>query len=147
MKKIKILCLLLFAILFFSTGAAFAANSPLGIWRSIDPGTGTAKALITIYEENGLIYGKITKVFTRNQNVVCSKCKGEFKDQKLLGLRVLWDLKKNGPKYTGGRVLDPETGKDYNCTIEVMDNGRTLKVRGFVRFYITGENRFWIREK
>ena len=77
----------------------------------------------------------------------CGHCPGELKNTPLIGLRILWDLKKDGAQWSGGKVLDPETGKIYKCVIAVEDGGKKLKVRGFIGFSRLGRTQYWLRDE
>jgi uncharacterized protein (DUF2147 family) len=124
--------------------------TPVGRWKTVDDATGKDKSLITIWEEQGKVYGKIEKILdpsSHDPNPRCGHCPGELKNQPLIGLRILWDFKKNGAEWTGGRVLDPESGKIYRCLISVEDGGKRLKVRGFVGFSLFGRTQYWLRDE
>src|SRR5215471_18219098 len=88
--------------------------TPVGRWKTIDDATGKVKSLVVIWEEQGKVYGKIEKILdpsSTDPDPRCDHCQGELKNKPLNGLRILWDLKKNGTQWSGGKVLDPETGK------------------------------------
>ncbi|MGB6116461.1 MAG: DUF2147 domain-containing protein, partial [Comamonas sp.] len=34
--------------------------------------------------------------------------------------------------WEGGRILDPDNGKDYRATFTPIDGGKQLQVRGFI---------------
>jgi uncharacterized protein (DUF2147 family) len=74
-----------------------------------------------------------------------SRCPGSKKDKPVVGMTILWGLKKDGDKYTGGKILDPDNGKTYKCTISLADGGKTLKVRGYIGVSALGRNQFWKR--
>jgi uncharacterized protein (DUF2147 family) len=42
------------------------------------------------------------------------------------------NLKQQGTEYSGGEILDPESGTVYRCTAKVIDSGKALEVRGYV---------------
>jgi uncharacterized protein (DUF2147 family) len=123
----------LYFILLITTSTAFANNNAIiGQWKTIDDVTGKAKGIITIYDQDGNIYGKITKLFLsagEDQDPICEKCTDERKNKKVMGMIVIKDLKKNGNEWSGGTILDPENGKIYRCKIW-LDKGK-LKVRGY----------------
>jgi uncharacterized protein (DUF2147 family) len=133
------------------TLAAEPANealSPIGRWKTIDDSTGKEKSVVQIYEENGKLYGKIEKLLNpkpEDPDPKCDKCEGDLKDQKVIGLRILWELKKDGDEWSGGTILDPENGKTYKCYIAVYDGGQKLKVRGYVGFSLLGRTQNWVR--
>jgi uncharacterized protein (DUF2147 family) len=108
-----------------------AQNSPKGIWKSVDDTTGEAKSHLEIYEENGKLFGKIVKLLRKGPETVCEKCPGAKKNKKLVGMVIIEDLEKKDDYWKNGSILDPESGKEYNCSIWFEDgNTEELKVRG-----------------
>ncbi len=102
-----------------------------------------------ITEENGVLHGKIIKLFPRKDrppNPTCEKCEGDKKNQPILGLEFLWGLKKSSDtKWEGGEILDPESGSVYSSKAELIENGNKLKVRGFLGISILGRTQVWER--
>lgn len=125
-----------FVLIFTLMMAAWglSAQSPIGVWETIDDNTGKAKSYVEIYEDNGKLYGKIKKIIDpAKQDRVCEKCTGDQKDQPVLGMQILTDMKKSGKTWSGGKILDPESGSLYTCKIW-LDGENTLKVRGYIAF-------------
>ncbi len=59
------------------------------------------------------------------------------KDEKLRKVRadqvvVVWGVRYNEAEneWSGGRVYNPASGKNYNCTISFEEDGKTLRVKG-----------------
>jgi uncharacterized protein (DUF2147 family) len=135
-------------LLLASSAALAQAPNAVGRWTTIDDATKKPKSVVTIWEENGKLYGKIEKLFrepNEEQNPVCDKCEGALKNQPILGMTILRDLKKDGSEWTGGNILDPGNGKTYNCIIAVEDGGKKLKVRGFIGVPLLGRTQYWVR--
>ena len=130
---------------------ALAANaSPAGVWRTIDDNTGQARSLIRITEVKGELQGVVEKIFPQpgqDPAPVCRQCKGERKDKSILGMTILWGLKRDGDSWGGGEILDPQNGKTYRCEITVGGDGKSLKVRGFVGFSLFGRTQTWLRQE
>jgi uncharacterized protein (DUF2147 family) len=125
------------------------APSPVGRWRTTDDKTGQAKSIIEITEMNGDLQGKVERVFSppaRSGNPLCDQCPGDRKHRPVVGMQILWGMKKEGDEYAGGRIFDPETGKTYRCKLRVIDGGKKLEVRAFVGFSLAGRTETWIRE-
>lgn len=126
-------------------------SSPVGKWKTIDDKTGKAKSVVEVYEENGEIKGKILKLFdengAENSSKKCTSCPDNFKDQPLVGMVFLWGLKKEGGEYSGGKILDPKNGYIYKATMALEDEGKKLKVRGFIGFSLLGRTQHWLREE
>jgi uncharacterized protein (DUF2147 family) len=108
-----------------------AQSSPLGVWKTIDDKTGEAKSHIEIYENDGKLHGKIVKLLRRAPDTVCEKCPGNKKNKKLVGMVIIEDLQPKDDFWKNGDILDPESGKEYGCSIW-FEEGNTdeLKVRG-----------------
>ena len=54
---------LLFSTILICFSFIVFGQSPLGVWKSIDDETKEEKSNVTIYEENGKLHGKITKIY------------------------------------------------------------------------------------
>ncbi|MFT4758064.1 MAG: hypothetical protein ACI9XO_000646 [Paraglaciecola sp.] len=122
------------------------AQSPVGIWKTIDDETGAAKSHVEIFEKNGKLYGKIVKLLEREPDVVCIECPGAKKNQKVIGLEIICDMKAYDDYWSYGKILDPESGKEYKCNISLDCNDK-LDVRGYVGFAALGRTQRWIRVK
>jgi uncharacterized protein (DUF2147 family) len=102
------------------------------------------KSHVEIYEKNGKIYGKVSKLINP-ESTICGKCAGIKKDQPIVGMEILWNLKKDSnSKWDGGEILDPKSGKVYKCKIQLTDSN-TLNVRGFIGFSLLGRTQIWYR--
>lgn len=143
---------LLLAFVFLFTGQLFAAEgvSPIGLWKTIDDETKKEKSIVEVYEIDGKLHGKIQKIFRptdEDQNPKCDKCKGNMKDQPIIGLEILKKLKKSSDKiWNDGDITDPNNGKTYSCKIELIEDGKKLKVRGFIGFSLLGRTQIWERQ-
>ncbi|MGH8854502.1 MAG: DUF2147 domain-containing protein [Telluria sp.] len=135
----------------FAMPAAWAQNaSPAGAWKTIDDETGKPKSVVRITEDNGVLTGKIEKLFRpadQDQNPKCTACEGARKDQPLIGMTILSGLKKDGNEYTGGEILDPAKGKTYKSKAKLQDNGSKLEVRGYIGAPMFGRSQTWVREQ
>lgn len=130
------------------TVSAVAQELPVGKWKTIDDVTNKEKSIIEIYEQGGKLYGKILELLLpEDKGKLCDKCTGADLNKPLIGLVIMKGLKKDGSVYSGGTILDPKKGEIYNCKIEVQENGKKLRVRGFVGISLFGRNQFWYRVK
>jgi uncharacterized protein (DUF2147 family) len=135
----------------FAMPAAMAQNaSPTGVWKTIDDETGKPRSLVRITEENGVLTGRIEKLFRpadQDQNPKCTACEGARKDQPMIGMTILSGLRKDGNEYTGGEILDPSKGKTYKSKAALKDNGSKLEVRGYIGAPMFGRSQTWVREQ
>lgn len=135
----------------FALPSAWAQNnSPVGLWKTIDDQTGKPKSLVRITENNGVLTGKIEKLFrepNEDQNPKCEKCDGANKDQPVLGMTIINGLKKDDDTWTGGTVLDPHNGKTYKARITMKDDGKKLEMRGYIGMPMLGRSQTWLREQ
>jgi len=150
-KKIAaIVLVILGAVVNFSAHAQQTLNSPVGLWKNIDDVSGKPKALIRISENDGVLSGKIERLFrdpSQDQAPKCTKCEGANKDQPILGMVILVGLKKDGDEYDGGTILDPDNGKEYKSRLKLEDGGKKLNVRGYIGISWIGRSQVWVREQ
>lgn len=133
-------------VVFFLVGPnQNSAQSILGKWKTVDDQTGKAKSIVHIYKENDRFCGKIIDIINveAKQNL-CEGCKGEKKDQPIMGMVIFDELMKDGNEYSGGKILDPGGGSEYNCKIWIdEEKPNTLNVRGYVAFFY--RTQYWTR--
>jgi len=149
-QKISAVALVLLSMVCSFSVHAQDLNTPVGLWKNIDDVSGKARALIRITETNGVLSGKIERLFrepNEDQNPLCTKCEGANKDQPVLGMVILLGLKKDGAEYNGGTILDPDNGSTYKSKLVVEDGGKKLKVRGYIGFSWIGRSQVWLREQ
>jgi uncharacterized protein (DUF2147 family) len=126
-----------------------AKASPVGRWKTVDDVTGKVKSIVTIWEDKGKLFGKVQKLIDpdpKNPNPKCEDCSGDNKNQPVVGLKILWDLQKDGNTWSGGTILDPANGKTYKCLVSMEDGGAKLKVRGFIGLALLGRTQYWLRD-
>ena len=113
---------------------AFAQMTPVGTWNSIDDKTGQPKAEIRIVDNGGALSGRIQKTLKPDAKPTCTECTDDRKDQPIVGLEIIRGGKQTegGDVWEGGKILDPENGKDYRATFTPIEGGKELQVRGFI---------------
>jgi uncharacterized protein (DUF2147 family) len=148
-KLLKTLCPLLFcsiAVAGSATPTLSVEPSPIGLWRTVDDHTHKPRGIIRIYEQNGAFFGRIETSFDPEERKArCEKCTDDRKDAPVIGLVIMRGVKKRGSDYTGGEILDPETGYTYRCRFTLSDEGARLFVRGYLGLSILGRTQTWIR--
>ena len=141
---VRTLLAMLLGVMSFS---ALAQNTPVGLWRSADDKTGEAKAEIRITESSGVLTGKIEKRLFKAPGTgdVCVPCSDDRKDQPIAGLEIIRGAKKAEGRdvWEGGRILDPENGRNYTLKMMPVEDGKKLEVRG--SFGPFGRTQTWVR--
>ncbi len=126
---------------------ALAQNTPVGLWRTVDDKTGKERGLVRISEANGLLNGRVEKIFDPVAAArMCEKCTDDRKGKPVLGLDVLRGLKPDGDGWGGGQIVDPETGSIYSASAKVTDGGKHLVLRGYLLVSLLGRSQTWTRE-
>ena len=139
-NNLLVLCLFVF---FCQTSIA---QNIFGRWKTIDDRTGKPKAVVNVYEEDGLMYGKIEAILEEGkEDAICAKCDGERKDQPIVGMTIIEGLKKNeDDEWKGKTLFDPEQAMTFRCKVWLNpDNSDELKVRGYLAFLYRTQT--WLR--
>lgn len=120
--------------------------SPVGLWKTFDDKTGRERAMVRIFEQDGQLFGRIERTFTPGgEHRLCVPCTDERRNQPIIGLLVIRHLRPDGDTYTGGDILDPETGSIYRCKLHVEPGGSRLTVRGYIGISLLGRTQTWRR--
>jgi uncharacterized protein (DUF2147 family) len=137
------------ALMTLAAGLAQAQVTPAGLWKTIDDETKQEKSLVRISEAGGVFTGRIDKLLDpAKQDSKCDKCSDERKDQPVLGMTILRNVKAHEDekdRWDGGDILDPNNGKLYKVRIKPVDGGRKLEVRGYIGAPLLGRTQTWIR--
>jgi uncharacterized protein (DUF2147 family) len=125
---------LLLALAGLACAAASAQMTPVGRWQTVDEKTGEPKSQVVIVERGGVLSGRIDKLLRPGADpaVRCTVCSDDRKDQLMLGLEIIRNAQKVQDRdvWEGGRVLDPEAGKNYTLRLTPIEAGAKLEVRG-----------------
>ena len=135
MKKI------FFTVLFFAIALISNAqiDKILGEWRTIDDKTGETTGYVLFYQnpDNGLYYGKTTRVFDGGK---------ELFDEQYIGLVVVKDFKLEDGMLVGGTLFEPHENKTYYGKISYNAKDNTLTVRGSLdRRGWLGRSQTWVK--
>jgi uncharacterized protein (DUF2147 family) len=137
----------LIGIAALSAFAAWAQPTPVGLWRNVDDKTGEAKAEIRIAESGGTLNGQIVKRLAKDAkpDAVCDECKDDRKGKPVDGLEIIRGARKAEGEnvWNGGKILDPENGREYTLRMTPIDGGRKLEVRGSIGPF--GRTQTWQR--
>lgn len=137
----KVILSLLFSIIAM---VSMQAQSIVGKWKTIDDQTGKAKSVVEITEKNGVYYGKVIEILSENKDAICDKCPADRKGKPIKGLTIINGMKKEGAEFSGGKILDPVSGKEYKCIIK-LNGANKLDVRGYVGISALGRTQTWTR--
>lgn len=110
----------------------------LGEWRTVNDKTGETEAVILFYEgDNGLYYGKTTRVFDKGK---------ELFDPQYIGLVLVKDFREEDGKLVGGTLFEPHENKTYYGKISYNNKDNTLSVRGSLdkRGWL-GRTQIWVK--
>ncbi|NCB49745.1 MAG: DUF2147 domain-containing protein [Alphaproteobacteria bacterium] len=130
---------ILFLFICLFSMSAFAKEPIEGLWVTIDDESGEAKSVVEIYAYQGQYYGRIVDLL-KNKEARATRLPHQ---PKILGMDIIWDLKKDGKTFEDGQILDPKKGRVYGC--EVWRKGENLIVRGKIAFL--GRNQTWLPYK
>ena len=123
------------------------ANSPVGQWHTLDEKTGELKSMVIIFEQQGVIKGRVEKILRKDADPAakCDKCSDDRKNQPVVGLEIIRGAKKASGKnvWEDGEILDPENGKTYSLRLTPIENGAKLEVRGSIGPF--GRTQTWVR--
>jgi uncharacterized protein (DUF2147 family) len=141
----RFVSLVALAVVVGSGSVLLAADSPVGMWKTVDDKTSKVVSEVEVYEQGGKLFGKIVGLTEPNDKQgkpkTCTHCTGSDKDKPIVGLVIIRDLDPSGGRYKGGTILDPEDGKVYKAEIWVEDG--TLKVRGYIGFFYKTQT--WVK--
>lgn len=130
-------------------GAAWAQAVPTGLWKTIDDETKQEKSLVRITETGGVLSAKIEKLLDpTKQGTKCDKCSDDRKDQPVLGMTIIKNVKQNAEDkalWDGGEILDPNNGKTYKVRLKPVDGGKSMEVRGYIGAPLLGRTQTWVR--
>jgi uncharacterized protein (DUF2147 family) len=130
--------------------SAQAQMSPVGLWRSIDDETNQPKAEIRITQTgtsglSGVVERSLMSTPSAEPN--CNLCTDDRKGKPKIGLEIIRGGQQSDGKnvWEGGKILDPENGKNYSLRLTPIEGGKKLEVRGYIGAPLLGRTQTWIR--
>ena len=123
------------------------AQTPAGLWKTIDDKTGKEKSLVRIVESAGVFSGKVEMGLEPNAkpDQRCEDCTDSRKGQPLLGMTIIRNMKKGENHWEGGDILDPNNGKVYKLRLSLSADNTKLDVRGYIGAPMFGRSQTWLR--
>jgi uncharacterized protein (DUF2147 family) len=148
MLKIIAILICINTLSIITVSAASPADSAEGFWKSIDE-NGKITAYWKFWVEGEELKGAIVKIPDKPDTEVCTECRDDteaWKGKSIVGTVWLWGFKKDGEKWTRGKIIDSGKGKLYWASVNVIDGGDAVEVRGSLdRWGFAGRTQVWKR--
>lgn len=133
MKATRNLNALAFLILTLPALASPDRDPLIGSWKATD-GDGTT-SIIEVYSENDSLSARITQLRDKSGeeiNPICASCQGELENQRIVGMRFIWGLRKQGTKWVAGKVVNlrPGLGQGVIASCELERSGNQAIIVG-----------------
>ena len=102
-----------------------------------EPSRGVVRIVADDDPANEIADGTPVGVITR----VGEAYAGDAAAQEVIGTRIVWGFERDGDRWRGGRILDPEANRTYRANLRRV--GDTLEVEGCVAFIC--REQVWVR--
>ena len=99
------------------SAASNGLSSPVGPWKTIDEKTGRTRSVARVYEQEGELFARVEQNLTSGDGArACTKSTGDRKDQPLIGLVFMRNMKLVDGEYRGGRrSVDRKSAISPDC--------------------------------
>lgn len=116
---------------------SFAKNSPVGLWQTFDL-SGTPRSIVKFYIIDGELRADVYKILD------CKQCRIQ-PSNKSIGATIVKGLRDKGNQWVDGEVTDTDTGKTYNCSIKLSENGNIMYFHAYKGIPLFGKTISWLR--
>jgi uncharacterized protein (DUF2147 family) len=124
---------------------AAAPEFVTGTWQVYGDKDGAPDGRVRTFLQDGKLVGVVDQLRPDvPPDSKCTKCTGDNKDKPILGLVVMWGFEKDGDMWTGGSILEPQTGSTYKGRLRVATPD-SLEVRGYLGVPLFGRTQTWKR--
>jgi uncharacterized protein (DUF2147 family) len=118
----------------------------LGLWLAGDA-QGARRAVVELLIDGDRMVGRVERVVDKDGievQEICDRCPGEMADRPMKGLLFITELRREGSRWVGGKVVSLESGwrrgLTGNCELEVKDG--KLHFHGYR--WLVGRREVWL---
>ncbi len=135
------------AACFFSVNTF--AMSITGEWRTVSDSNGESTSVIKIVKQkDGSYLGAVDYIYPqKDAQQFCENCPEPKTNKPILGMTIMHSLQADSDdanEYTGGRIMDPKSGKTYRLKVVQLSDNK-LKLRGYIGIPLFGRTQYWYR--
>jgi uncharacterized protein (DUF2147 family) len=128
-----------------SADAAPSDEPATGLWQVYSDKDGSPDGRVRTFVQDGQLVGVVADLRPdAPPDSRCTKCSGAQKDKPIKGLTIMWGFHKDGDAWTGGTILEPQTGSTYRCNAKFVAP-ESLEVRGHIGISLFGRTQTWKR--